>query len=90
MQKRYVPKKLEYHTGIVIPDEDFEESTDLMFLSAVIKAGKDKNISIIAINLNEQNVTLTKNKQNAIIQFLPLQDEEEMIEIGPKLLPSLT
>ena len=56
-----VPKKLEGHTGIVIPDEEFEETTDLKLSSAVVKVGKDNNISIIAINLNEHNVTLPKN-----------------------------
>ena len=55
-----VPKKLEGHTGIVIPDEALEASTDLKFSSAVVKVGKDNNISIIAININEHNVTITK------------------------------
>ena len=55
-------------------------------MSAVIKVGKDNNISIIAINLNEQNVTLTKNKQIAVFQFFSPHDEEELIEIGPENL----
>ena len=38
-----VPKELESHTATVIPDEDFEGSTDLKLSSAVIKVGKDKN-----------------------------------------------
>ena len=81
-----VSKKLEGHTGIVIPDEAFEESTDLKLSSAVVKVGKENNISIIAINLSEHNVTITKNKQIAVFQFLSPQDEEELIEIGPDLL----
>ena len=81
-----VPKKLEGHTGIVIPDEAFEESTYLMLSSAGIKVGKDNNISNIAINLNEHIVTITKNKHFAFFQFLSPQDEEELIEIGPDLL----
>ena len=80
-----VPKKLESQTGIVIPDEAFEESTDLKLSSAVVNVGKD-NISIIAINLNEHNVTITKNKQIAVFQFLSPQDEKELIEIDPDLL----
>ena len=81
-----VPKKLEDHTGIVIPDEAFEASTDLKLSSAVVKVGKDNNISIIAINLNEHNITITKNKHIAVFQFLSPQDEEELIEIGRDLL----
>ena len=80
-----VPKKLEGHTGIVVPDEAFEENTDLKLSSAVVKVGKD-NISIIAINLNEHNVTLTKNKQIGVFLFLSPQDEEEFTEIGANLL----
>ena len=36
--------------------------------------------------MNEHNVTLTKNKKSAVLQFLSPQDEEELIEIGPDLL----
>ena len=81
-----VPKKLEGRTGVVIPDKKIEESTDLKLSSAGIKVSKDNNISNIAINLNEHNTTLTKNKQIAVFHFLPPQDEEELIEIGPGLL----
>ena len=55
-----VPKKLECHIGNVIPDEAFEESTDLKLSSAVVKVGKENNIPIVAINLNEHIVTITK------------------------------
>ena len=41
---------------------------------------------IIAINLKEHNVTITKNKQNAVFQFSSPQDEKEVIEIGPDFL----
>ena len=36
--------------------------------------------------MNEHNVTLTKNKQIAVFQFLSPQEEEELVEIGPDLL----
>ena len=81
-----VPEKLDGHTGFVFPDEKFEESTDLKLSSAVMKVGKDSNISILAISLNELKVTLPKNKQIAVFQFLSPQDEEDMIEIGPDRL----
>ena len=81
-----VPKILEGHTGIVFPDEEFEESTDLKFWLAVIKVGKDNNISFIAIILNEHNITLAKNKQIAVFQFISPQGEEELIQSGPDLL----
>ena len=74
-----VPKKKEGHTGSVIPDEAFEESTELKLSPAVVKVGKDNNISIVAINLKEQNVTITKNEQIAVFQFLSPQDEQELI-----------
>ena len=70
---------------IQVPDEAFEASTDLKLSSAAVKVGKD-NISIIAINLNEHNVTIAKNKHIAVFQFLSPQDEEELIGIGPYLL----
>ena len=38
-----VPKKMDSHMEIVLPDEEFEASTDLKLSSAVIKVGKDNN-----------------------------------------------
>ena len=81
-----VPKKLESHTGNVIPDETFEEKTDLKLSSAAVKDGKDNNISNIAINLNEHNVTITKKKPIVVFQFLSPQEEQDLIDIGPDLL----
>ena len=76
------PKKLKGHTGIVVPDEAIEASTDLKLSSAVVKVGKDNNISIIAINSNEHIVTITQNKHIEVFQSLSPKDEEEMIEFG--------
>ena len=70
----------------MIPDETFEEKTDLELSSAAVKVGKDNNISNIAINLNEHNVTITKKKPIAVFQFLPPQEEQDLIDIGPDLL----
>ena len=40
----------------------------------------------MAINLNDHVITLPKNKQIAVFQFLSPQEEEDLIEIGPELL----
>ena len=74
--KMDIPKKLEGHTGIVIPDEAFEASTDLKLSSPVVKAGKENNIS-----------TVTKNKQIAVLKFCTTsRSKEELIESGPDIL----
>ena len=79
-------KNLDGHTGVIIPDEYLENSTELRPSSSVITVGKDNTVSIIAINLNDHAITYTKNKQAAVFQFLSPQEEEELIEIGPDFL----
>ena len=71
-----VLKNLEGHFGIVIPDEEFDDTTDLKLSSAVVKVGKNIAVQVLAINLNEDVITLPKNKQIAIFQFLSPQEEE--------------
>ena len=54
---------LEGHTGMIIPDEDLENSTELRLSSSVVTVGKDNTVSILAINLNDHAITFTKNQQ---------------------------
>ena len=43
-------------------------------------------VSILALNLNDHSITIPKNKQVAVFQFLSPQEEEKLIEIGPEIL----
>ena len=47
--------------------------------------GKDNLVSILADNLNDHSITFPKNKQVAVFQFSP-QEEQKLIQIGPELL----
>ena len=79
--------KLEGHSGMIIPDEDLENSSELGLSSSVVTVGRDITVSISAINLNDHAKTsFTKNKQVAVFLFLSPQDEEELTEIGPEIL----
>ena len=68
---------LEGHTGMIIPDEDLENSTEWRLSSSVVTVGRGNAVSILAINLNDHATTFTKNKKVAVFQFLSPQDEEE-------------
>ena len=63
-------KNLEGHTGMIIPLEEYEKSTELKLSSSVVTVGKDNMISILALNLNDHPITFPKNKEVAIFQFL--------------------
>ena len=77
---------LESRTGMIIPDEDLENSTEVTFSSFVVTVGKVNTVSILAIILNDHAITFTKDKQVAVFHFLSPQDEEELIEVGPEIL----
>ena len=81
-----VSKNLEGHTGMIIPLEEYENSTELKLSSSVVTVGKDNMISILALNLNDHSITFPKNKQVAVFHFLSPQEEERLIEIGPEVL----
>ena len=59
-------KNLEGHTGIVIPLEEYEKSTELKLSSSVVTVGKDNRVSILALNLKDHSITFPKNKQVAV------------------------
>ena len=79
-------KNLEGHTGMIIPLEEYENSTELKLSSSVVTVGKDNMVSILALNLNDHSITFPKNKQVAVFQFLSPREEEKLIEIGPEVL----
>ena len=79
-------KNLEGYTGIIIPRDDYENSTELKLSSAVVTVGKGNMVTILAINLNDHAITIPKNKEIAFFQFLSPQEEENLIEIGPELI----
>ena len=43
-------------------------------------------VTILALNLNDHGVTIPKNKEIAVLQFLSPQEEEDLIEFGPRLI----
>ena len=71
---------------MIIPLEEYENSTELKLSSSVVTVGKDNMVSMLALNLNDHSITFPKNKQVAVFQFLSPQEEEKLIEIGPELL----
>ena len=79
-------KNLEGHTGMIIPLEEYENSTELELSSSVVTVGKDNMVYILALNLNDHSITFPKNKQVAVFQFFSPEEEEKLIEIGPELL----
>ena len=81
-----IPKNLEGYTGFIIPRDDYENSTELKLSSAVVTVGKGNMVTILALNLNDHGVTIPRNKEIAVFQFLSPQEEEDSIEIGPELI----
>ena len=79
-------KNLEGQTGMKLPLEEYENSTELKLSSLVVTVGKDNMVSILALNLNDHSKTFPKNKQVAVFQFLSPEEEEKLIEIGAELL----
>ena len=79
-------KNLDGHTGLIIPDEHLENSSELRLSSSLVSVQRDNIVSILAIDLNDHAVTFTKNKEVAVFEFFSPQEEEELIEIGPELL----
>ena len=63
-------KNLEGHTGIIVPDEHLENSTNLRLSSSVATVGNENNASISAIYLNDHAINFTKSKQVAVFRFL--------------------
>ena len=74
-------KNFKEHTGMIIGDEDLENSTDLSLSSFVVTVGKDNIVSILAINLIDHANTFTKNKQITVFRFLSPQVKEDNIEL---------
>ena len=79
-------KNLEGHTGMIIPLEEYENSTELKLSSSVVTVGKDNMLSILALNINDHSITFPQNQQVAVFQFFSPQEEKKLIEIGPELL----
>ena len=71
---------------MIIPLEEYENSTELKLSSSVVTVVKDNMVSILALNLNDHSITFPKSKQVAVFQFLSPQEEEKLIESGPEVL----
>ena len=72
---------LEGHTGMMIPDEDSENSTLLRLSTSVVTVRKDNTVSVLAINLNDHLITFNKNERFAVFHFLSSPEGEELNEI---------
>ena len=71
---------------MIIPLEEYENSTELKLSSSVVTVGKDNMVSILALNLYDHSITFPKNKQVAVFQILSPQEGEKLIEVEPELL----
>ena len=56
-------KNLEGHTGMLIPLEEYENSTELKLSSSVCTVGKDNMVCILALNLNYHSITFPKKNR---------------------------
>ena len=74
-------KNLEGHTGMIIPLEEYENSTELKLSSSVVTVGKDTMVSILALNFNDHSITFPKKKQVAVFQFLSPQEEKNLLKL---------
>ena len=79
-------KNFEGHTGMIIPVEEYENSTELKLSSSVVTVGKNNMVSILALNFNDHSITFPRNKQVAVFELLSPEEEEKLIETGPELL----
>ena len=79
-------KNPEGDTGMIIPLEEYGNSTELKLSSSIVTVGKDNMVIILALNLNDHSINFPKNKQVAVFQFLSPEEGEKLIEIGPELL----
>ena len=57
-------KHFEGHTGMIIPDEDLENSTALTLSSSAVTVGKHNTVSYSATNFKDQ-ATFFKKKQTS-------------------------
>ena len=69
-----------------VPDAELENTTELRLLFSVVTVGKNKKAPVLAINLNEQAISFSKNKIKASFHFPSPQDEGDLIKISPNVL----
>ena len=58
-------KNLEGHTGMKIPLEEYENSTELKLSSSVVTVGKDNMVSILGLNINDHSITFSEKQTSS-------------------------
>ena len=61
--------KTQANTGIIVPRDDYKNSTELKVSFAVVTVGKGNMMTILALNLNDHYVTIPKKKQQIFSSF---------------------
>ena len=79
-------KNLENCSGVVIPNQSFEDSTDIALTSSVSTSDENGKIFISAINLTEHPITILYNTIIANCEILNTAQAEKLINIDPQLI----
>ena len=73
-------------SGVVIPNDEFEQSTEIALTSSLSTAEKDEKIFISAINITDHYVHLKTNTLVASFEILSQAQAEKLINIDPQLI----
>ena len=72
--------------GIAEPKMSFEEKTGLCITSSLSRTDSDGNLYLSALNLQTIEITISRNSDNALFNFLSPQQAETLTPIEPQLL----
>ena len=73
-------------SGVVIPNDEFEQSTEIALTSSLSTAEKDGKLYISAINITDHYVHLKANTLVASFEILSQAQAEKLISIDPQLI----
>ena len=73
-------------SGVVIPNDEFEQSTEVALTSSLSRAEKDGKIYISAINISDHYVHLKANTLIASFEILNQSQAKKLIKIDPQLI----
>ena len=79
-------KNLENCSGVVIPNQSFEDSTDIALTSSLSTSDENGKIFISAINLTDHPITIPYNTIIANFEILNTAQAEKLININPQLI----
>ena len=73
-------------SGVVIPNDEFEQFTEVALTSSLSRAEKDGKIYLSAINISDHYVHLKANTLVASYEILNQSQAEKLINIDPQLI----